>query len=211
MSEAPTPGATVNDSSAASCGSVESDTTLRLLGLARAGNREAVNILYARYLPRLRRWASGRLPAWARDARETQDLVQDTLLQALGHLEHFEPRHEGALQAYLRQTVLNRIRDELRRVDRRPALTSLDGREVDRGPSPLEAAIGSEAILRYEEALTRLRPEEREAVIARVELGYNYEELAMALGKPSSEAARKAAGRALVRLAEEMQRGQEGS
>jgi DNA-directed RNA polymerase specialized sigma24 family protein len=35
-------------------------------------------------------------------------------------------------------------------------------------------------------------------------MGYSYEELADALGKPSSEAARKAAKRALVRLAREM-------
>ena len=210
MSESGAHGETT-DHPAASFGPIESDTTLQLLALARAGNREAVEILYARYFPRLRRWASGRLPPWARDARETQDLVQDTLLQALRHLQHFEPRHEGALQAYLRQTLLNRIRDELRRVDRRPVLRPLDGREIEPGPSPLEAAIGREAVLRYEEALTRLRPEEREAVIARVELGYSYQELAQALGKPSSEAARKAAERALVRLAEEMQRGQAGS
>ena len=210
MSESSTPGVTA-DPSAERFGSIESDTTLRLLALARAGNREAIEILYARYFPRLRRWASGRLPPRARDVRETQDLVQDTLLQTLKHLERFEPRHEGALQAYLRQALLNRIRDELRRIDRRPALTSLDGREPERGPSPLEAAIGSEAIQRYEEALTRLRPEEREAVIARVELGYSYQELAEALGKPSSEAARKAAERALVRLAEEMRSGEEGS
>ena len=58
----------------------------------------------------------------------------------------------------------------------------------------------------YEEALQRLRPEEREAIIARVELGYTYQEMAEALGKPSPEAARKAAQRALVRLAEEMRR-----
>jgi len=211
MSDPATPAATPHGPPAERDGSIESDTTLRLLALARAGNREAVEVLYARYFPRLRRWASGRLPGWARDTRETQDLVQDTLLQTLKHLDHFDPRHEGALQAYLRQALLNRIRDELRRVDRRPTLTPLNGREVERGPSPLEAAIGSEAVLRYEEALTRLRPEEREAVIARVELGYNYEELAVALGKPSSEAARKAAERALVRLAEEMQRGEAGS
>jgi RNA polymerase sigma-70 factor (ECF subfamily) len=62
---------------------------------------------------------------------------------------------------------------------------------------------------RYENALTRLRPAEREAIIARVEMGYTYEELADALGKPSPEAARKAAERALVRLAEEMKRDRE--
>jgi DNA-directed RNA polymerase specialized sigma24 family protein len=38
-------------------------------------------------------------------------------------------------------------------------------------------------------------------------LGYSYEELADALGKPTADAARKAARRALVRLAEELQHG----
>jgi len=38
-------------------------------------------------------------------------------------------------------------------------------------------------------------------------MGYTYVELAEMLGRPSSEAARKAAQRALVRVAEEMQRG----
>jgi RNA polymerase sigma-70 factor (ECF subfamily) len=72
--------------------------------------------------------------------------------------------------------------------------------------SPLEEAIGRQAVEDYEEALGRLKPEEREAIIARVEIGYTYEELADALGKPSAEAARKAARRALLRLAEEMNR-----
>jgi DNA-directed RNA polymerase specialized sigma24 family protein len=57
---------------------------------------------------------------------------------------------------------------------------------------------------RYERALERLRPRDREAVIARLELGFDYEELADVLGTPTLAAARKAAERALVRLAEEM-------
>ena len=43
-------------------------------------------------------------------------------------------------------------------------------------------------------------------IIGKVELGFSNEELASALGKPSAEATRKAAARALVRLAEEMDR-----
>ena len=100
--------------------------------------------------------------------------------------------------------MLNRLRDEVRRKARRPDATDLEGLEDDTVRSPLEAAIGRQAIEDYEEALGRLRPEEREAIIARVEIGYTYEELAEALGKPSADAARKAARRALLRLAEEM-------
>jgi DNA-directed RNA polymerase specialized sigma24 family protein len=51
-----------------------------------------------------------------------------------------------------------------------------------------------------------LKPEDRELIVARVEMEYTYEELAQVLGKPSPEAARKAAQRALVRLAEETKR-----
>jgi RNA polymerase sigma-70 factor (ECF subfamily) len=160
--------------------------------------------LFARHLKPLQRWASGRLPRWARDLASTDDLVQETLLQTFKRIEDFEPRGVGALQAYLRQAVLNRIRDELRRRARKPQSLELDGLDVAGDSSPLEEAIGREAVEHYERALERLRPEERDAIIARVELGYSYEELAEALGKPTPDAARKAAQRALVRLAEEM-------
>jgi DNA-directed RNA polymerase specialized sigma24 family protein len=54
-----------------------------------------------------------------------------------------------------------------------------------------------------------LKPEEREAIVGRVELGYSYEELAVTLDKPTADAARKTAQRALVRLAGEMKRGRD--
>jgi len=183
------------------------DSTFALLERARSGDADALNRLFARHLRPLRRWISGRLPRWARDMADTDDLVQDTLLQTFRRLGDFEPRRVGALQAYLRQAVLNRVRDELRRKGRRPDSTDLDGVAVPGENSPLEEAIGREAVGNYERALQRLRPEEREAIIARVELGYSYEELAEALGKPSLDAARKAAQRALLRLAEEMKVG----
>jgi RNA polymerase sigma factor (sigma-70 family) len=183
------------------------ESTFHLINRARAGDQQALERLFARHLKPLQRWARGRLPGWARDLADTDDLVQDTLVQTFKRIESFEPRRVGALQAYLRQAVLNRIRDELRRKGRQPGATTLDGLELDPAHSPLEQAIGQEAVDRYERALERLKPEEREAIIARVEMGYSYEELAQALGKPTPEAARKAAQRALVRLAEEMQRG----
>jgi RNA polymerase sigma-70 factor, ECF subfamily len=187
----------------------EVESTFHLIERARAGDEEAIERLFARHLKPLQRWASGRLPKWARDLADTDDLVQDTLAQTFKRIEDFEPRRVGALQAYLRQAVLNRIRNELRRKGRQPHATDLDGIEVESVESPLEQAIGREAVERYEAALQRLTAEEREAIIARVEMGYSYEELAEALGKPTAEAARKAARRALVRLAEEMNRAAE--
>jgi RNA polymerase sigma-70 factor (ECF subfamily) len=101
---------------------------------------------------------------------------------------------------------MNRIRDELRRYERRGPAEMLDSQAVDDSPSPVEHAIGREAVERYERALARLRPEDREAIVARVEMDCSYEQLAKMLGKPSVAAARKAAQRALIRLAAEMKR-----
>lgn len=183
------------------------DTTFELVQRAKSGDAAAVDQLFARHLPALRRFASGRLPRRARDLMDTDDLVQETVIRAVRRLDGFEPRHEGALQAYLRQAIMNRIRDEARRVGRAPIVDALDEHERDHSASPLEAAIGTEAVERYEAALARLRPQEREAIIARVELGQSFEEVAQTLGKPSSDAARMAVSRALLRLAEEMSRG----
>jgi RNA polymerase sigma-70 factor (ECF subfamily) len=180
------------------------ESSLDLLERARSGDAAALNALITRYLPRLRRWATGRLPVWARDLAETQDLVQETVVQAFRHIEGFEIRGEGALQAYLRQALLNRIRSEIRRVSRRPAVSELDSSLEDGAPSPLESAIGRQALERYEAALSRLKATDREAIIGRIELGLTHEELAAALGKPSANAARMAVERALFRLANEM-------
>jgi RNA polymerase sigma-70 factor (ECF subfamily) len=175
-----------------------------LLARAQAGDRAALDSLIARYLPRLQRWATGRLPRWARDVADTQDLVQETLFHAFAKIDTFEWRGEGALFAYLRQAILNRIREELRRAKRRPLRNDFDPAARDEGRSPLEDAIGREALERYERALATLRAEEREAVVARIELGYTNREIADLLGKPTPNAARMAVERAIVRLATAM-------
>jgi RNA polymerase sigma factor (sigma-70 family) len=177
--------------------------SMELLARARSGDPDALNDLCARYLPRLQKWAHGRLPAWARGALDTHDLVQDALSQVIQRLGSFEPRHDGAFQAFLRTALLNRIRDEIRRAHRRPTDVLASDRPAD-GPSPIEEAIGSEALARYEAALQRLRPTDREAIIARIELGLPYTEVAEALGKPSVAAAHVAVSRALLKLAKEM-------
>ena len=114
-----------------------------LLERVRAGDTAALNRLMDRYLPRLSRWASGRLPRWARGMIDTPDVVQETLFQTFRKIETFRPERVGALQAYLRQAVLNAIREELRRKERRPDATDLNGLEADSHLSPLEQAIGS--------------------------------------------------------------------
>lgn len=180
------------------------EATATLLERARHGDEGARAVLFKRFYPRLQDWAHGRLAPQSRDLVETGDIVQVALARALSHIGSFEPRHEGAFLAYLRRIVLNEIRDQFRRSQRRPRHEELGTNVADSAPSPLESAIGTETLERYEKALTKLGAEQREAVILRIELGYAYEEIAQALGRPSSNAARLLVTRALARLAEEM-------
>jgi RNA polymerase sigma factor (sigma-70 family) len=191
-------------------GTQPADATFQLLDRAKAGDEAAMDELIARYLPRLRRWASGRLPRWARSATDTHDLVQDTLLNAFRQIGRFEPRREGAFLAYLRQAMMNRIRDQLRRTGVRPVMEVFDETAHRPEASPFEEAAKLEKLERYETALARLSEADQEAIIGRVEMGCTYEELASNLGKPSADAARMAVTRALVRFAEEMKRGSSG-
>ena len=154
----------------------------------------------------MRKWARGRLPRWARNFAETADLVQEALFQTFRRIDRFEDRGKGALQAYLRQAVTNRIRDEMRRVGRQltghsvPPDTLLQSGE----PSPFESALDAERERKYKLALATLTEEDRLLVVARMELGYNYEQLALISNRSTADAARVAVRRAALKVAERM-------
>ena len=150
------------------------------------------------------RWATGRLPRAARDLVDTGDLVQDSLFKVVRALRGIRGRHPGTFPVYLRTTVLNRLRDETRRAAGRPRMTGLDGTEKDPSPSPLEESIGRELATHYEKALLLLDERDRAVLFLRIEMGMHYQEMADAMDKPSSDAARMAVNRAVVRLAREM-------
>ncbi len=113
------------------------DSTFDLIERIRGGDRDALERLMARHVAPLRRWVSGRLPRWARDLADTDDLVQDTLLRTFQKIDGFQVRGVGALQAYLRQAVLNRVRDELRHKARSPVMVDGDELRLEAAGSPL--------------------------------------------------------------------------
>jgi RNA polymerase sigma-70 factor (ECF subfamily) len=190
----------------ASTGPFDPESTQLLLAQAQSGDERALNQLLERCVPVLRRWAHGRLPHYARDSEDTLDLVQEAIMKALQRLDGFVPEHEGALLAYLRTTVWNLIRDQIRRHARRPRRVEVPDNLQDEDTSPLEAVIGVENAQRYENALGRLRDDDRQAIFLRLELHYTYDEMRIAMGKPTEGAARVAVRRALGRLAQEMSR-----
>lgn len=174
--------------------------TMELIIRARGGDSAAINAILERCLPPLKRWAHGRLPAAARGHLDTGDLVQDAAMNAIARLDSFEPRHVGAMQAYLRQSVINRIRDEMRRFTRRPASVELPEDFKSEQPSPEEHAIHEQTYARYRAAMNTLRPRERELVIARVEAQWTAPEIAEHFGFNTVDGARMAVNRAMQRL-----------
>ena len=179
--------------------------TVVLLRLAKDGDLNARDQLFHRYHARLTRWAAGRLPVRARSLLDTSDLVQETLIRVLEGLDRIEIRGPGGFQAYVRQAVLNRIADQVRWASRRPGPDRVPESLHDASPSPLENAIGSDVLGRYERAFARLAEDDRELLHLRIELDFDYDEIAKMTGKPSRDAARMAVKRALSRLAEEME------
>jgi len=178
--------------------------TLVLVRAARAGNQPALEELCRRYLPRLERFARGRLPGYARGTLDTRDLVQDALLKTLAQLDHFDPQSPGCFQAYTRQAILNAIRNRVQRVRPKAPQTRVLANVADANPSPLEALLGREALDSYESALADLGEDERELVVSRIEFHCSFREIAETTGRASPDAARMAFRRALLRLATEM-------
>jgi RNA polymerase sigma factor (sigma-70 family) len=110
---------------------------------------------------------------------DTADLVQDAILNTLQRLDRFEPQGQGALRAYLRRAVDNRIKDEHRRIARRGVGDAVDEGFEYIGPSPMDEAISTETETRYRRALARLGETDQQLIVGHVELGYNTEQLAL--------------------------------
>jgi RNA polymerase sigma factor (sigma-70 family) len=181
------------------------DLTIR----ARAGDQQALEALCIRCLKSMSRYAAGRLPGGVRGMIETQDIVQEAVQRGMCRLHEFEPRHQGALIAYMRKTLKNLIIDHVRTSVRRPMQVSLDrdhAVEAD-SRSPLEHALDAEQIERYEAALARLKPRDADLIRLKVEEQLTHDEIAVELGLPSGNAARIAFKRAVLRLAHEMATG----
>jgi RNA polymerase sigma factor (sigma-70 family) len=179
------------------------EKSVDLLRRAQAGDEQACNDLLARYLPRLERWASRKMPLTVRTMLDTGDIVQEAIVRALRHLDTIEIRSDKTLEVYLKRAITNRIIDMYRRPRR-------DHEEINEdvpagGPSALDLAIGHEAMERYEDALEELSEADCQIIAMHTDLGLNHVEIGEELGK-SPDAARMALARALKRLAAAMQR-----
>jgi RNA polymerase sigma factor (sigma-70 family) len=192
-----------NRANESSTNSESSISTVHILERAQRGDRAALHALIDRAMPPVRRWARGRLPQYARQDANTEDVVQDAVLGTIKNIKRLRRVTLGGVQAYLRQSVVNRIRDLIRGKKRRGIVIELDENLPDNRLSPLEAAIRRERHDRFLDALRRLSPTDRQVIVWRLELGYSVEEIAPRLGK-SNAAAGMTVTRAVARLAKQL-------
>ena len=181
----------------------------RLLERVRHGRASAIEALFTRYSPWVRRRLRGRLPQWARSGLTTSDLAQDVLHHTFARLNWFESKHMSALRGYLRRAVENRVQDELRRASRRLDKSRFieppdpSGHSEDASPQHRQL-LNKEMWQRYRDGLKGLKERDRRLIVGRAELGYSYRQLATIERMPSSDAARKALKRAVIRLSKVM-------
>ncbi len=177
------------------------DSTLTLVMRARQGDRAALELIAERYQAALTRFAHGRVPSSARGLVDTCDIVQMAVVRTLGRLDTIDASLRGSLLAYLRCAVLNQIRDEIRRAQRRPHPGGLSPELPSLDRDPLDNVISHETIERYDAALAQLPSDQQEAFIMRIEMDCGYREIAEALGRTSAESARMLVRRAIQTLA----------
>jgi RNA polymerase sigma factor (sigma-70 family) len=177
------------------------EPTQALVVRVRQGDARAKEALVARFLAPLRRWAHGRLPHGARSGGDTEDLVQITLMRAMSRLDQFWNEGKGSFLGYIRQILLNELRDEVRRGKRGPEKIEIDEELVDKQtPSPMEMAVGHEYVASYARTLATLTRRQQSVILMRIEQCMSYAEIAEAIGE-SPDGVRMMVTRAMVKLA----------
>jgi RNA polymerase sigma-70 factor (ECF subfamily) len=150
---------------------------------------------------------------------DSEDLTQDVFLKVYGNLTNFDVSR-GSFQAWLTTLTRNLLVDHFRRSRQQRVTDSIDAgwedseeqsmaeRLTDTQRSPHEQAAAKEIERMVQEALTRVSPELREAVILRDLQDMDYKEIAMVLKIPEGTVkSRISRGRAeLARLLERNRR-----
>jgi RNA polymerase sigma-70 factor, ECF subfamily len=174
------------------------------LSRGRAGDRAALEALFARWRPLLRLQANQALGPDLSARVDPSDVVQEALARAFEDLGQFRGISEGEWVAWLQAIVahqagrLRRFHRAGRRDPGREAPLSSSGGAAG-SASPAAAIIGAEEAEQLTRAIEGLPGEMREVIVGRVFHREPFEVLARRLGR-SAGAARVLWTRALRRL-----------
>lgn len=178
---------------------------------ARSGDGRAMGALLEHYRDYLLRVANDELASDLGVKVSPSDLVQDTCCRAAQVFQEFSGHSEPELRAWLRQILLNHLRDLNRRfrgtrkraLDRETPGDANCQEFVDEVESPSRQLMKLESHLSILAGLGRLAAEDRRAIELRSIQGLPFEEVGRMTGR-SPDAARKQWARAVDRLAKEL-------
>jgi RNA polymerase sigma-70 factor (ECF subfamily) len=186
-----------------------------LLAAARSGTPEALGEALEACRGYLLTIAQRELDPKLQPKGGASDLVQDTFLKAHLHFDRFQGTRDGELRAWLRELLLNNLRDFRRlyagsikrQVDRETPLDCGVKGPESQGlaadvPSPSGLAMRDEEAMRLEEVLTRLPDDYRQVLELRYRNGMDFDEIAGQMNR-SQNAVRKLWSRAVLRLKQE--------
>jgi RNA polymerase sigma-70 factor (ECF subfamily) len=186
------------------------------LSAARAGSPEALGEVLEGFRGYLLLIAQQEMDPQLQAKGGASDLVQETLVDAVGDFHRFDGTSEGALRAWLRQMLLHNVADfgrhyrdtDKRRIDREVRLEAGDS-SVSPGDqlaaetlSPSRQAMADEQAQAIQRALERLPEEYRQVVRLRYQENQSFDEIARGMHL-TPNAARKLWVRAVKRLRQE--------
>jgi RNA polymerase sigma-70 factor (ECF subfamily) len=183
-----------------------------LLSRAQGGDRVAIEALFERLLPRVRRIVALRMGCRERELDEREDLVQETLLDVFRGLGRLEYRHDGAFCHWLADLVKNNLRDQVRRRNaakrdvRRVVRSDLLSDSVlgHDSTTPSRIVRGVELEEQIETALLALDERQRRVIELRKLCDLSFEEISHELGLSTPSSARSLFSRAMAALAEKL-------
>jgi RNA polymerase sigma-70 factor (ECF subfamily) len=178
--------------------------TLALLRSAKAGDKRSLDALLARYQGRLLDRIRLMMGAQARDAAESSDFLQETLLDVARSFDGIAIQDEGQLLRWMTEVARNNIRDEVRRPRERSfdtfsSLLLAGGAPAIAEPTPPSDAARREELHQMAECLERLPEDHRQVLELRHFEGLHFEEIGRRMGR-SPNAVQLLHTRALVRL-----------
>jgi RNA polymerase sigma-70 factor (ECF subfamily) len=148
----------------------------------RRGSREALARIYEKYLDSMLTLAMGLL----NDATEAEDVVHDVFVGLARASNGFALR--GSLSGYLATSVVNRVRDRIRKDRRRRAHQSLPMPRRDESREPTDAVVHSEEAQRLAMALAELPYEQREVIVLRLKRKMTFKSIARLQNVPMGTA-----------------------
>ncbi len=186
--------------------------TLALVDRAQRDDSAALQELFTRYLPRVRRIVALRVGRNQQEILDLDDVTQEALIDALRGLAKFSAQSDASFVNWLSKLVVNRIRMAWRaaategrgggRVQRFADAdhTVRDSHLIGDTPTPSKHAEATEVEDQMAAKIQLLPERYREVIIERAQCQMSYEEIAQSMDFPNANAARAFFSKALRRL-----------